>query len=384
MQGSVETWNLQGFGIVRGEDQKAYFAHFSDFEKYKSSGSRINVDVGQDVTFEPAVDAERGDRLKAADIHYDSRSALFRFAYFPAYEESIDYLARKLARAEKWCTSSFTEIDEKSLREDLETKAREHDWIAQEDQRQKEKFGSADPVRSRHRVEDRIHKIVARRKFDVLFSYIERTFERLQLEDKIVFSDTGAAFNTGLGNKFDKDIYAVFKGNGDRDGYMFDRFSDENTVGKLFPRIPEPANYLRDVSTGERVPADHLYFDFEKRIYPDYAHLLDERRSRFPDAWQGMDDQECAEHFDILLDRTSKRVRRNFRTAVPFYYPALRKIQMLLPLTFWPGSEQEDTRALVVSREGAGYSVETIMPLHWAYKNARLLTKPDREDWLDF
>ena len=206
----------------------------------------------------------------------------------------------------------------------------------------------------------------------------------LQLEDKIVLPDHGAAFNTGLGNKFDKDIYALFKINNHRGGYVFERFADENAVGKLFPHVPEPANYLRDIATGEKVPADHLYFDFEKRIIPDYAHLLDDRRSRFPESWQGMDDRQCSELFDILLERTRRRVRRNFRTAVPFYYPALRKIQMLLPLTLSPDSDQEETRALVVSREGAGYSVETVMPLHWAYKNARLLTKPDREDWLDF
>lgn len=371
MQGSIESWNASGFGIIRGADEKTYLAHYTNFQM---KGRKIVMEIGQDVSFTP-------DGRNAANIAYDTRSALFRFAYFQNYEKAIDVLARDHAVNEKWSSSTFREDTvRKSVMEAAET----HNWLKVERDRQIVKYGHSDNKKAIQRVNDKIAGIVLNKKYEVLISFFERTFERVKLEDKIAISDDSAAFNTALGNKFNKDIYAIFKKNREGDGWHFDKFADENFVGKTFPKIPEPPNYFFDVATGDRVPSDHLFLDVEKKIFADDAHLFDERRSRFPESWKSMDDEECVSSFDRLLDRTQRRVRRNFRAAVPFYYPALRKIQMLLPVTFYPGTAQEETHALVVARVGAGYSVETIMPLSWAYKNARLLAKPDREDWLDF
>jgi cold shock CspA family protein len=381
MDGSVELWNQSGYGIIRGSDGREYFAHFTDFVRFQKTGARISVEVGDDVSFTPAMDRERGNRAKAADIQYDSRSPLFRFAFFPNFEESIADLAERHARRERWSSSTF---DEQSALQEICEAAERNAWLSAELNRQLEKYGSTDAAKAERAVERRVSRTLLHQKYNVLFSYFERTFERAQLEKKIIHSADGTAFNTGLGNKFDRDVFAVFRKQPDPAGYVFDRFADENFVGKHFPQIPEAVNYFYDPESGERVPVDHLIFDFEMDLYPDYTHLLDDRRSRFPESWQGMNDLECTETFDILLSRTRSRVRRNFHAAVPFYYPALRRIQLLLPLTFNPGTPQEETRALVASREGAGYSVETIMPLQWAYRNARLMTKPDRDDWLDF
>ena len=384
MNGAIESWDTKaGFGVVRGEDAKTYLAHFSDFEEYKKSGKRISMEPGQDVSFTPS---ETKGRAKAECLVYDNRMPLFQFAYFHDFEGAIEELATKHAVPEKWSSSSFNKDD---LQRDLKKTAEERNWLEVEKEKQQKKFGKVDESRARKRIDQKIQAAVTRKQYDVLFSYFARTYERLRLENKIEFSDDSAAFNTGLGNKFDKDVYAVFKRSKDTVGdkaspYVFEKFADENFVGKNFPKIPELAGYFVDLSTKSRVPSDHLMFDVDLRLFPDDSHLFDERRARFPDSWQGMSDEECANRFEQLLERTRSRVKRNFRAAVPFYYPALRKIQLLLPITFNPGADSPDTRALVVSREGAGYSVETIMPLEWAYKNARLLAKPDREDWLDF
>lgn len=371
LKGSIESWNASGFGIVRGADGKTYFAHHSNFQE---KGKRISMEIGQDVSFTPAGG-------QANEISYDSRSALFRFAYFHKFEKAMHELANDHAVSEKWSSSTF---DEDAFRQLLQEKSVAQNWLQAEYDWQKNKFGEIDQSKAEWKIKEKIDAAVYRQKYLVLISFIERTFEREKLEDKIVSSDDAAAFNTNLGNKFNKDIYAVFKRNPRGDGWLFHKFADENYVGKIFPKIPEPPNYFVDVSTQEPVPSDHLFLDTEKPIFADQTHLFDERRSRFPESWKAMDDEECASSFDRLLEQTQRRVRRNFRAAVPFYYPALRKIQLLLPITFYPGIEQEETRAAVVARVGAGYSVETIMPLDWAYKNARLLAKPDREDWLDF
>lgn len=372
IEGSIESWNNNsGFGIIRGADEKTYRAHHSNFQE---KGRKIVMEIGQDVSFTP-------DGGHATDISYDTRSALFRFAYFHNYEKAIDELAREHAVPEKWSSSMF---DENALRKAVKETAENNNWFNVECDKQIKKYGKIDEKKAKQRVEDKVAGIVFKEKYEILISYFERTFERVRLENKIEYSDDLAAFNTSLGNKFNKDIYAVFKKNRAGDGWQFEKFADDNFVGKAFPSIPEPPNYFIDIATRARVPSDHLFLDVEKRIFADDTHLFDERRSRFPESWKEMNDEECVSSFDRLLDRTQRRVRRNFRAAVPFYYPALRKIQMLLPVTFFPGTAQEETHALVVTRVGAGYSVETIMPLPWAYKNARLLAKPDREDWLDF
>ena len=381
MIGSIETWDpARSLGIIRGDDGKAYRAHYKAFEEYQLRKKRITMEIGQDVTF-------MSDGSNAINVQYDSRSALFQFAFFRNFEKSIAELANNHAVFEKWSSSNFEEAEQFELTKE---KAEIEDWFSWE--REKLINKSQNPYEDyvTRNVEERIRKAVTRKKYEVLFSFLERTFERLQMENKIIESESGAVFNTALGNKFNKDVFAVFKKNEKKTEndassvYEFDRFADENFVGRTFPDIPEPPDYFYDIVKKDRVPSDNLILDTKRKIFADNIHLFDERRSRFPKSWEGFSDVECAANFGNMLEITQARVRRNFRAAVPFYYPGLRKIQMLLPVTFSPGTDQEETHALVVARVGAGYSIETIMPLDWAYKNARLLAKPDREDWLDF
>jgi hypothetical protein len=80
------------------------------------------------------------------------------------------------------------------------------------------------------------------------------------------------------------------------------------------------------------------------------------------------------------LDLCVKRVSWNFKTAVPQYYPPAKKLQLLLPLCL----VQDDMvdLALAVERTVSGnYLAYTVLPLDWAYKNARLICRPD-SDWL--
>lgn len=378
MDGAIETWNLDnGNGVIRGVDGKIYLADFRDFEEFKARRIRISLEAGQDVSFAPA-----GNRAEC--ITYDSRPAIFRFAWFHNYPKTIAELANHdHAVAEKWSSRDF---DEDDLFEKTANKAAEQNWFAEQQEKQFLKNRQRNDFLANQAVEEQIRKVVTRKKYEILFSFFERTFQRLELEKKIVYSETGAAFNTGLGNKFNKDIYAIFKATKNEFGnpYEFEKFSDENYVGITFDKLPEPADYFCNFDTNERVPSDNLLLDSRKPIFSDDKHLFDDRRNRFPESWSKFDNLECSATFQTLLDVTKRRVRRNFRAAVPFYYPGVRKIQMLLPVTFYPGTDQQEIRALVVARKGAGYSVETIMPLDWAYKNARLIAKPDRDDWLDF
>lgn len=78
-----------------------------------------------------------------------------------------------------------------------------------------------------------------------------------------------------------------------------------------------------------------------------------------------------------------KRVQMNWRLAVPqFYWPKgihRGRIQLLLPLRLHANHAAD--LALVVEREGTRYVGYTILTVSMAYKNARLLSRPE-SDWL--
>lgn len=80
------------------------------------------------------------------------------------------------------------------------------------------------------------------------------------------------------------------------------------------------------------------------------------------------------------VDLSIKRVLWNFKTAIPQYYPRVRKLQLLLPVCLV--SDEQVDLALAVERTDSGsYLGHTVLPLDWAYRNARLICRPD-SDWL--
>ena len=80
-----------------------------------------------------------------------------------------------------------------------------------------------------------------------------------------------------------------------------------------------------------------------------------------------------------------KKLKRNFKLALPFYYHNTetdeRKIQLLAPLYF-PGAPVRLALVLnkIRSENNEYYEGVTVLPVEWAYMNSRLIVKPD-EEW---
>ena len=80
------------------------------------------------------------------------------------------------------------------------------------------------------------------------------------------------------------------------------------------------------------------------------------------------------------LETAIKRANWNYKTAIPQYYPTHDSTSLLLPLAL--KDERTIDLALVVEKQASGnYQGHTVLPLAWAYSNARLITRPD-SDWL--
>lgn len=268
----------------------------------------------------------------------------------------------------------------------------------------------------------------------ILYSYVVQTFNKLMHEGKVYESANGdlAAFNTGLVTPSYDDLYLVFVPNGpdqpQRWRYQGVCTAGERGLGKqlvsTFAKLPPTAVYMRDIHD--------VVFDAEQLIHTDYQHIVVDNLDRIPtdfialsfydapemrelvqsitwdpdspegdNAFQGHADGENEEkynqlrtfleenprYFNRIVNRMKdaeelarKRARWSFRTGVPSYYPRYDEIQLLLPLCL--SEDNIPNMALAVSRNESGtYQGETILTLRMAYKNARLICRPESE-WL--
>ena len=314
----------QGFGIVlRDDTNEEVFVHWKRVEARE--GNRVVLEEGEELEFDIGV-PDGARREQAVNVRrIDPRPQLLKFGSLPPLEQWLERLAEK-AEPENW-----------------------------------DEVGS-----------DGVHR------YEVLRSYIMQTFSRLTIEDK---ADPGkkialgeadghqyACFNTGLVTRNQLDIFALFQG--PEEGRRFHGFyneSDQIMHGK-FHALPALADYFTDSSV--------LLYDRKCELYLNVDHIIDQHLERFPENMRG-NPFMARTSLDGACERARKRVYRNYKTAVPQYYHG--SIQLLLPLCLQDPVKPD--LALVVSRNGQQYRGDTVLPLQWAYKNARLLCRPD-SDWL--
>lgn len=210
----------------------------------------------------------------------------------------------------------------------------------------------------------------------ILRSYLDLTFEQVQSQGNVLVSadEAYSAFNTGLSTERQETIYGVFRRNrvpGRQSWYFLGWFEESaRIVLDNFPELPDFATYTEE-------PADFIY-DWHRELKVNVRHVIEENVDRLPESLRT--DLYGAElRVAAAVERARKRVRRNYKAAVPFWYPAHRQVQLLLPLSLLDPASVD--LALVVSRQGEYYRGHTALTIGMAYSNARLLARPD-SDWL--
>lgn len=259
---------------------------------------------------------------------------LFKFAYFPKFEENVRFLVESLCDKEPWDFSSS-------------------------------------------RVKN----------FTILKNYLEFYFRRIKEENKIKFTKDNdfAAFNTGLVTSNQEFIFCLFskfvvKPKSNWTGsppspYVFQGFakvSEDRLLMHFGNDLPPPADFF------ER--PELLIFNPTFEIVPDIEHIISDNKNRFPIHLQSADDSEMRRQLHGAIDDVTKKVRTNYKIAIPQYFNS--RIQLLLPLCLTSGSPNPDL-ALVINRvpDQNIYSAKTCLTLEMAYNNARLIVKP-QSDWL--
>lgn len=264
----------------------------------------------------------------STSIKPNTHPQLFQFAYFHKYDERIADLAELIADREPWDFSDST------------TKV-----------------------------------------YAILKNYLEHYFRRLKEEGKIKYTKDNdlAVFNTGLVTSNQEDIYAFFKVStstmqGASPFFFVDflRESDKKLLASFGGNFPEPANFF------ER--PEMLLLNPKYKIVPDIDHIIKDNKDRFPLHLQNADDAELRRQLRGAIEDVTKRVRTNYKLAIPQYFGG--RVQLLLPLCLTTGSSNPDL-ALVINKVSGQdiYSASTCLTLKMAYGNARLIVKPQSE-WL--
>lgn len=225
--------------------------------------------------------------------------------------------------------------------------------------------------------------------YPILKSYLNKTCERVvnQGKCKVGIASDGTEylfFNTGLVDVFQNEIFAYFKKNyrysTDQpwgihipEWWFLEFNTDQSYYRKYFNESPEIATYF------EETEVQKLIFDTTLTIRPNWEHLNKRRIRVDSEEIQRMTEQEFRDAIEDSITMAKKRIKRNYKTAIPHFYN--NDIQFLVPLC-----ERKDRgkalAAMVIQKSEQIYEVTTILTLDQAYNNARLLAKPDRE-WLN-
>ncbi len=335
IHGVVRHYSLpHGHGSIESDDGTRWFLHHANLleEGYVglSEGTELHFIASED-------EAPPGrDRIAMAVKLADPRPELYRFAQFP---NELD----------RWL-------------EPLADKAAPERW-------------------------DYRHELAGQRgPRPILRHYLEATFERLLqerrlgrptiLEGERPDGRRYAVFNTGLLDKLQKPIYALFDEhhtNSYSHAWWWQGFFTEDDRAILdVASLPAPAGYLDDPSALLITPEE------VRSMRVDSRHILVDHAERLP-ARLRADPTMARKLLEGDLHQLVDRVRRNYRLAVAQYYRGA--VQLLLPLDLdeVPG---ERPLALVVERtESGARRASTVLGVDLAYRQARVVAHLDGE-WL--
>lgn len=245
----------------------------------------------------------------------------------------------------------------------------------------------------------------------VLDGYVKHTFMQAFAQEKVTVTDRVACFNTGLLTLGQEEIFGVFA--------LAERYEPEQAIGPTnkkwflkgwaragdriltgFSSLPSMATYWKDAADLIFNPAlhvqlnvDHIVRDNLSRFPVELGGQLERdgtpRDLKEPEAnAEGQLDEAGNESADEVpfatrnalegaMKHSVRLAQRTYRVAVPQFYHG--RIQLLLPI--YLRDPRRPDLALTLEKHGEWYRAATVLYPDWAYKHARLLSRPNSE-WL--
>lgn len=216
-----------------------------------------------------------------------------------------------------------------------------------------------------------------KRPLPILFNYIQHTYVRLKEESKICEKDDFSCFNTGLVTENQEEIFMLFKKNKIKNSWTFLELKKESSHDLVrFGSLPERAIYFQD-------PSDLMFHPkYDLRINIDHIVEDENNFARFPKDIQALSKHQLINTFKGAIEHARKRIKINYKTAIPQYYRGYipnGQLQLLLPLCLKDPTKAD--LALAIYKTDNSYMGRTCLTLDMAINNARLIAKPD-DEWL--
>jgi hypothetical protein len=224
----------------------------------------------------------------------------------------------------------------------------------------------------------------------ILISYYKYYARRVReeerwLEARSPSGETLAAFQTGLLSRRSEPLYAVLEANRepDRQPWVHKEWATASSarLGAFAVEELTRATFFSD-------PRE-LVYDPRLRIRADVEKMAEEHVNRYPAALRANPTLRRVA-LEAAVSVAEATARADWRVAVPqFYWPAPDapgRVQLLLPLALTEPGHIDLALALdrVEDRDAAGepaYRAYAVLPLGWAYRNARLMSRPE-SSWL--
>ncbi len=208
-------------------------------------------------------------------------------------------------------------------------------------------------------------------------------FRKLEQEKKIAFTANNkfACFNTGLVTCNWEEIYAFFEENNlpPKSGQVAIPFFFRAFLKKSnYQLLQHFHNSLPDIADFFQKP-EELIFNPKCELIPDIDHIIEDNKERFPSHMKSDGPAEMRRKLEGAIEEVRRKVRTNYKIAVPQYFN--HRIQLLLPLCLTPNSENPDLALVVHKLNDSTYTARTCLTLKMAYNNARLIVKP-QSTWL--
>lgn len=210
----------------------------------------------------------------------------------------------------------------------------------------------------------------------VLHNYISHYFKKVYDDGLIKYAKDQegsdiACFNTGLLTSHFDDIYAYFVSNqtGRQQWFLADFVNGSSHKLSTFSELPDIVKFFNSI--------DDLFYDTALELRINAEHIVKDNFERFPETLKTFQEPVLINMIEGALKSTAKRIKRNYKTAVPQFFNS--QIQFLVPLCL-TDPVKPDIVITVYKREQHYYGA-TCLTMDMAYNNARLLVKPE-SDWL--
>lgn len=216
----------------------------------------------------------------------------------------------------------------------------------------------------------------SKQRHPILRSYLTKTYDRVKQQGKLVREANRVLFNTGLINKWFKEIYIVCDvdpGNGTTLLNARPILENDRMVLETFKnRKPQIATFFDNLND--------VIFDPSLDVTTDDVHIIEDNLERIPPEYRSMRTSQIFALFQSAVEFARVMARRNYKLVIPQFYNG--RIQFLMPIFLSGEFSGAPDCALALEKIHDCYRGNTILTLDMAYQNARLIAKPD-PTWLN-